>query len=59
MPSARPVTADHMLLFIGAAIVAVAGALIPGMRLLPGSSHANLGRMSGQWLAEHRASHAL
>jgi hypothetical protein len=59
MPSARPVTADHMLIFIGTAVVAIAAALIPGTRLLPGSKYANLGRMSRQWIVEHRASHAV
>jgi hypothetical protein len=39
------------------ALIAVVG--IPWMRVSGGVNSANLGWMSGQWLAEHRASNAL
>ena len=45
-----------MLFIIGAVIVSIAVGIIPRLRL-PGSvNSANLGCMSEQWLAEHRAS---
>ena len=46
------------MLFTIAFLVAVGGALIIHRGALPGGANqANLGWMSAQWLAEHRASH--
>jgi hypothetical protein len=36
----------------------IAVVIIPRMRVPGGVNSANLGRMSQQWLAEHRASHS-
>ena len=56
----RPDCGDnHMLFIVGAAIVLIAGGIIPRMRVPGGVNSANLGSMSEQWLAEHRASHSL
>ncbi len=48
-----------MLFLVGAAIVLIAIGIIPRMRVPGGVHSANLGWMSEQWLAEHRASHSL
>ena len=48
-----------MLLIIGVVTALVAAAVIPRIRV-PGGVNANqLGWMSEQWLAEHRASHSV
>lgn len=48
-----------MLFIIGVVVVLIAVVIIPRMRV-PGSvNSANLGWMSEQWLAEHRASQSL
>jgi hypothetical protein len=46
-----------MLFIIGVVTVLVAGVIVPRMRLPGGVNSPNLGWMSEQWLAEHRASH--
>jgi hypothetical protein len=48
-----------MLLLIGIAVVLIAVLIIPRMRVPGGVNSANLGWMSEQWLAEHRASHSV
>ena len=48
-----------MLFILGVVIVLIAVVIIPKMRLPGGVNFANLGWMSEQWLAEHRASHSL
>ena len=50
--------AHHMLFIVGIVIVLMA-VLIPRMRVPGGVNAANLGWMSEQWLAEHRAAHSL
>ena len=50
---------NHMLFIIGVGIVLIAAGMIPRMRVPGGVNSANLGWMSEQWLAEHRASHSL
>ena len=50
---------NHMLLIVGVAIVLIAVGIIPRMMVLGRANSANLGWMSEQWLAEHRASHSL
>lgn len=47
-----------MLLIIGALITLTAVGVIPRVRGPGGVTATNLGWMSEQWLAEHRASHA-
>jgi hypothetical protein len=47
-----------MLFIVGGVITLVAVAIIPRVRLSGGVSAADLGWMSEQWLAEHRASHS-
>jgi hypothetical protein len=48
-----------MLFIVAAIIVLIAVVIIPRMRV-PGDVHsANLGWMTEQWLAEHRASRSL
>jgi hypothetical protein len=47
-----------MLFIVGAVIVLIAIVIIPKMRVAGGVNSANLGWMSEQWLAEHRASHS-
>jgi hypothetical protein len=47
-----------MLLITGVVIVVVALAIIPRLRAPGGVHPADLGRMSEQWLAEHRGSHS-
>jgi hypothetical protein len=48
-----------MLFIVGVVIVLIAVVIILGMRVPSGANSANLGWMSEQWLAEHRASHSL
>jgi hypothetical protein len=49
-----------MLFIVGIAIAfLIAFVIIPRMRVPGGINSANLGSMSEQWLAEHRASHSL
>jgi hypothetical protein len=48
-----------MLFIVGAGIVLIAVGIIPWMRVSGGVNSADLGWMSEQWLAEHRASHSL
>lgn len=56
----RPESGENPMLFILAvAIVSIAVGIIPRMRVPGGVKSANLGWMSEQWLAEHRASHSL
>jgi hypothetical protein len=47
-----------MLFIVGVVIVLAAVAIIPRMRRPGGVSAGQLGWMSEQWLAEHRASHS-
>ena len=47
-----------MLFIVGGAIVLIAVGIIPRMRVAGGVNSANLGSLSEQWLAEHRASHS-
>ena len=47
-----------MLLIVGLVMALIAVVIIPRMRLPGGVNSANLGWMSEQWLAEHRASHS-
>ena len=47
-----------MLFILAVAIVSIAVGIIPRMRVPGGVKSANLGWMSEQWLAEHRASPA-
>jgi hypothetical protein len=49
----------HMLFIVGVVIALIAIFIIPRMRVSGGVNSANLGWMSDQWLAEHRASHSL
>jgi hypothetical protein len=49
--------AETTMLLIVLAVVLVAVVIIPRMRVPAGNNPANLGWMSEQWLAEHRASH--
>jgi len=48
-----------MLFIVGVVIVLIAVVFIPRTRVPGGVNSANLGWMSEQWLAEHRASHSL
>jgi hypothetical protein len=48
-----------MLFLIGLVTALIAIVIIPRMRVPGGAKSASLGWMSEQWLAEHRASHAL
>ena len=50
---------NQMLFIIGVVIALIAVVIIPRMRVPGGVNSANLGWMSEQWLAEHRASHSL
>jgi hypothetical protein len=50
---------NHMLFIVGLVMVLIAVVIIPRMRAPGGVNSANLGWMSEQWLAEHRASHSL
>jgi len=47
-----------MLLIVGLVVVLIAVVIIPRMRVPGGVNSANLGWMSEQWLAQHRASHS-
>jgi len=47
-----------MLFIIGVSITLTAVVIIARLRVPGGVNAENLGRMSEQWLAEHRASHA-
>ena len=49
----------HMLFIVGIVIALIAVVIIPRVRVPDGVNSANLGWMSEQWLAEHRASHSL
>ena len=49
---------NHMLFIVGIVIALIAVVIIPRMRVPGGVNSANLGWMSEQWLAEHRASHS-
>jgi hypothetical protein len=51
--------ATHMLFIVGIVIALIAVVIIRRMRVPGGVNSANLGWMSEQWLAEHRASHSL
>lgn len=48
-----------MLFIVGIVVVMIAVVIIPRMRVPGGVNSANLGWMSEQWLAEHRASHSV
>lgn len=48
-----------MLFIVGVIIVSIAVVIIPRMRVPRRVNSADLGWMSAQWLAEHRASHSL
>ena len=48
-----------MLFIVGIVIASIAVVIIPRMRVPGGVNSTNLGWMSQQWLAEHRASHSL
>ena len=49
---------NHMLFIVGIVIALIAVVIIPRMQVPGGVNSANLGWMSEQWLAEHRASHS-
>jgi hypothetical protein len=48
-----------MLFIVGVGIVLIAVGIISRMRVPGGVNSTDLGWMSQQWLAEHRASHSL
>lgn len=48
-----------MLLIVGVVMVLVAALIVTRMRLAGAVNSPNLGWMSDQWIAEHRASHSL
>jgi hypothetical protein len=48
-----------MLIFIGVMITLTTALVIRKVRVPGGVNSANLGEVSEQWLAEHRASHPL
>lgn len=50
---------NHMLLIFGVVTALIVVVVVPRMRRPGGAHSANLGWMSEQWLAEHRASHSL
>jgi hypothetical protein len=50
---------NHMLFIVGVVMVLIAVVIIPRLRVPGGVKSTNLGWMSPQWLAEHRASHSL
>jgi hypothetical protein len=54
----RLICGDQMLFIVGLVMVLIAVVVIPRMRVPGGVNSANLGWMSEQWLAEHRASHS-
>lgn len=47
---------EQMLFIVGVVIALITVVIIPNIRVAGGENAANLGRMSEQWLAEHRAS---
>jgi hypothetical protein len=47
-----------MLFIVGVVVALIAVVILPRMRVPRRVNSANLGWMSEQWLAEHRASHA-
>jgi hypothetical protein len=47
-----------MLFIVGAVMLIAVVIIIPRMRVPGGVNSGNLGWMSEQWLAEHRASHS-
>ena len=49
---------NHMLFIVGVVMVLIGVVIIPRMRVPGGVNSTNLGWMSEQWLAEHRASHS-
>jgi hypothetical protein len=51
-------TESHMLFIFGVVIVLITVGSLRRMRVPGGVSASTLGRMSEQWLAEYRASHA-
>jgi hypothetical protein len=50
---------NQMLFIVGVVIALIAVVIIPRMRVPGGVNSANLGWMSEQWLAEHRASRSV
>ena len=48
-----------MLFVVGVVIASIAVVIMPTMWVPGGVNSSNLGWMSQQWLAEHRASHSL
>ncbi len=48
-----------MLFTVGVVMVLITGLITPWIRVPGAVNSANLGWMSEQWLAEHRASHSL
>jgi hypothetical protein len=48
-----------MLFILGVGIMLIAVVILPRMWVPGGVNSADLGWMSAQWLAEHRASHSL
>ena len=48
-----------MLIFVGALVTLTTALVIHRMRVSRRADAANLGAVSEQWLAEHRASHPL
>jgi hypothetical protein len=48
-----------MLFIVGLVMVLIAVVIIPRRRVPGGVNSGNLGWMSEQWLAEHRASHSM
>jgi hypothetical protein len=50
---------NHMLFIVGLVMVLIGVVIIPRMRVPGGVNSANLGWISEQWLAEHRASRSL
>lgn len=48
-----------MLFIVGVVIVFIAVVIMPRLRVQGGVNSADLGWMSEQWLAEHRAAHSL
>jgi hypothetical protein len=55
----RPRGGNHMLFIVGIIIVLTTVVIIPRMQVPASVNSANLGWMSEQWLAQHRASHSL
>jgi len=57
-PEKTLIAANPMLFTVVALLVLVAVVGIRGMRVSSATNNAQLGWMSEQWLAEHRASHS-